>query len=44
MRAEGHSLRTIAGKLGIGYGTARKALGSAERKTPASGAAVVIDM
>lgn len=43
MRAEGHSLRTIAGKLGIGYGTARKALGSAERKTPASGAAAVVE-
>ena len=44
MRAEGHSLRTIAGKLGIGYGTARKLLAAAERKTPISGAAAVVEM
>ena len=43
MRAEGQSLRSIADKLDIGYGTARKLLASAERKTPASGAAAVIE-
>ena len=26
MRAEGHSLRQIAGKLGVGYGTVRERL------------------
>ncbi len=43
MRAEGQSLRTIAEQIGIGYGTARKLLASAERKTPASGVAAVIE-
>ena len=44
LRAQGHSLQSIADKLGIGYGTARKSLASIERKTPASGAAAVIEM
>ena len=43
MKAEGQSLRSIASKLDIGYGTARKLLASIERKTPASGAAAVIE-
>ena len=43
LRAQGHGLRTIADKLDIGYGTARKPLASIERKTPASGAAAVIE-
>jgi DNA invertase Pin-like site-specific DNA recombinase len=42
LRAKGHSLRSIAGQLDIGYGTARKLLASVERKTPASGAAAQI--
>jgi DNA invertase Pin-like site-specific DNA recombinase len=42
LRAKGHSLRSIAGKLDIGYGTARKLLASVERKTPASRAAAQI--
>jgi len=44
MRAEAHSLRTIAGKLGIGYGTARKLLAAAERKTPAPRTAGQVEM
>jgi DNA invertase Pin-like site-specific DNA recombinase len=44
MNSEGHSLRSIAERLGIGYGTARKLLAAAERKTPASGAAAVVEM
>jgi len=44
LSAEGHSLRSIASTLNIGYGTARKLLLSAERKTPASGAAAVVEM
>ena len=40
---QGHSLQSIADKLGIGYGTASKSLASIERKTPASGAAAVIE-
>jgi DNA invertase Pin-like site-specific DNA recombinase len=43
MKAEGQSLRSIASKLDIGYGTTRKLLASIERKTPASGAAAVIE-
>jgi len=34
MRAEGQSLRQIAAKLRIGYGTVREALKGNERKTP----------
>jgi len=44
MKAEGQSLRSIASKLDIGYGTARKLLASIERKTPASGTAAQIEM
>jgi transposase len=33
MRAQGHSLRSIAEKVGVGYGTVRVRLASAERKT-----------
>ena len=43
MKAEGQSLRSIASKLDISYGTTRKLLASIERKTPASGAAAVIE-
>jgi len=41
MKAEGHSLRNIAKKLGVGYGTVRQRL-AGERKTPSSGAAAEI--
>jgi DNA invertase Pin-like site-specific DNA recombinase len=34
MRAEGQSLRQIAEKLGVGYGTVRERLKNGERKTP----------
>jgi len=34
MKAEGHSLRNIAEKLGVGYGTVRMRLAGDERKTP----------
>ena len=43
LRAQGHSLQSIADKLGIGYGTVRKSLASIQRKTSASGAAAVIE-
>jgi len=33
MRAKGDSLRSIAEKVGVGYGTVRVRLASAERKT-----------
>ena len=33
MKAEGHSLRNIAEKLGVGYGTVRTRLAAGERKT-----------
>jgi DNA invertase Pin-like site-specific DNA recombinase len=44
MRAQGQSLRSIAGKVGLGYGTTRKLLASVERKTPASGAAAAVEI
>jgi len=44
MRGEGHSIRHIAKKLGLGYGTVRQRLASGERKTPSSGAAAEIAM
>jgi len=34
MRAEGQSLRQVAEKLGVGYGTVRERLKDGERKTP----------
>jgi DNA-binding CsgD family transcriptional regulator len=34
MRAAGMSLRQVAEKLAVGYGTVRTALESSERKTP----------
>jgi len=37
MQSEGASLRDIAAKLGIGYGTVRMRLAAGERKTPAPG-------
>jgi DNA invertase Pin-like site-specific DNA recombinase len=43
LRTQGLSLRSIADKLDIGYGTARKLLASNERKCPASGAAAQIE-
>jgi DNA invertase Pin-like site-specific DNA recombinase len=39
LKAEGHSLRSIAEKLGLGYGTIRTRLAAGERKTPACKAA-----
>ena len=42
MRARGHSLRSIAERVGVGYATVRMRLASAERKTPASGAVAEI--
>jgi DNA invertase Pin-like site-specific DNA recombinase len=33
MKADGHSLRNIAEKLGVGYGTVRMRLAAGERKT-----------
>ena len=44
MKAEGHSLRSIAEKLGVGYGTVRQRLAAGERKTPGSGAAAAIEV
>jgi DNA invertase Pin-like site-specific DNA recombinase len=44
MKAEGHSLRNIAEKLGVGYGTVRTRLAAGERKTLGSGAAAAIEM
>ncbi len=38
MQSEGASLREIAAKLGVGYGTVRKRLAASERKTLAPGA------
>jgi DNA invertase Pin-like site-specific DNA recombinase len=34
MKADGHSIRNIAEKLGVGYGTVRTRLAAGERKTP----------
>jgi DNA invertase Pin-like site-specific DNA recombinase len=39
MRAQGHSLRSIAQRAGVGYGTVRMRLAAGERKTPGPGAA-----
>jgi DNA invertase Pin-like site-specific DNA recombinase len=39
MKAEGHSLRDIAKKLGVGYGTVRTRLAAGERKTSSPKAA-----
>ena len=39
MRAQGQSLRDIAEKLGVGYGTVRMRLAAHERKTPTPSAA-----
>ena len=43
MKAEGHGLRTIADKLGIGYGTVRMRLAASERKTPSPRAAAMLE-
>lgn len=44
LKAEGHGLRTIAKKLGVGYGTVRMRLTSCERKTPNPGAATEVEV
>jgi DNA-binding CsgD family transcriptional regulator len=44
MKADGQSLRSIASKLNIGYGTTRKLLASIERKTSPPRAAARIAM
>jgi DNA invertase Pin-like site-specific DNA recombinase len=44
MKAEGHSLRNIAEKLGVGYGTVRMRLAGDERKTPGPGAAALVEI
>src|ERR1017187_7008060 len=44
LKSEGHSLRDIAEKLGVGYGTVRMRLESGERKTPRPRAAAKIEM
>ncbi len=44
MKAEGHSLRKIAEKLGVGYGTVRMRLAAGERKTSGPGTAAVIEV
>ena len=44
MRAQGHSLRNIAEKLGVGYGTVRMRLAGDERKIPGSMVAAEIGM
>jgi DNA invertase Pin-like site-specific DNA recombinase len=44
MKAEGHSLRNIAEKLGVGYGTVRMRLAAGERKTPSPRAAATTEM
>jgi hypothetical protein len=43
MRAQGRSLRNIAEKLGVGYGTVRMRLAASERKTCTSRAAARIE-
>ena len=42
LKSEGHSLRDIAEKLGVGYGTVRTRLAAGERKTPSPKAAARI--
>jgi transposase len=44
MKADGHSLRNIAEKLGVGYGTVRMRLAAGERKTSRPKAAARIGM
>ena len=44
MKAEGHSLRNIAEKLGVGYGTVRMRLAGDERKTLGLGAAALVEI
>ncbi|MGA2608313.1 MAG: recombinase family protein [Terriglobia bacterium] len=44
MKAEGRSLRSIAEKLGVGYGTVRMRLAAGERKTSRPRAAARIEM
>ena len=44
MKAEGHSLRNIAEKLGVGYGTVRMGLAAGERKTSRPRAAAMVEM
>jgi DNA invertase Pin-like site-specific DNA recombinase len=44
MKAEGHSLRHIADKFGVGYGTVRMRLAAGERKTPGPQAAATVEM
>jgi DNA invertase Pin-like site-specific DNA recombinase len=44
MKAEGRSLRSIAEKVGVGYGTVRMRLAAGERKTSSSGAAAMIEV
>jgi DNA invertase Pin-like site-specific DNA recombinase len=44
MKADGHSLRNIAEKLGVGYGTVRMRLAASERKTPGPRAAATVEM
>jgi DNA invertase Pin-like site-specific DNA recombinase len=44
MKAEGHSLRSIAEKVGVGYGTIRMRPAAGERKTPGPRAAPTIEM
>jgi DNA invertase Pin-like site-specific DNA recombinase len=44
MKAEGHSLRNIAEKLGVGYSTVRMRLAGDERKTPGPRTAALIEI
>jgi len=44
MRAQGRSLRNIAERVGVGYGTVRMRLAAGERKTPGPGAAAMVGM
>ena len=44
MKADGHSLRNIAEKFGVGYGTVRMRLAAGERKTSRPRAAATIEM
>jgi transposase len=44
MRAQGHSLRNIAERVGVGYGTVRMRLAAGERKTSSSRTAATIEM
>jgi DNA invertase Pin-like site-specific DNA recombinase len=44
MKADGHSLRNIADKLGVGYGTVRMRLAAGERKTPGPSAAARVEV